>query len=73
VLVHRGQELASAALGAEPHFGGSVVGLESQLGLAGIRPRRFRQVDDDLDLVETARFGEQPGELQSSQGTSTRR
>jgi hypothetical protein len=41
VLVHFGQELASAAFGAQPDFGGVILGIQSQLSLAGIDPCGF--------------------------------
>jgi hypothetical protein len=63
VLVHFGQQFTSAAFGAQPDFGRVVLGIESQLSLAGIRPRGLSQVDNDLHLVEAASFGEEAAAL----------
>src|SRR5439155_1709748 len=49
-------------------FRGVVLGIQSQLRLAGIDPGGFSQVDNHLHLVEAARLGEQAAsELQPSQ------
>ena len=66
--LHLGQEFASAAFGAQPDFGGVILGIQSQLSLAGIDPSGFSQIDNHFHLVEAASFGEQAaGELQPSQ------
>jgi len=73
VLFHLSQELTSAAFGAKPDFGGVVLGIESQLSLAGIDPSRLSQVDHHLHFVEAACCGEQAGgELQSSESPLAR-
>jgi len=62
------QQLASASFGAQPEFGGVILGVESESRLAGVYTCGFRQVDDGLDFVDGACFGKQAaGKLQSSE------
>ncbi len=60
VLVHRGQQLAELALGAQSDLRGIVLRFQAQASLPSVDARSFGEVVDGFGVVHAADVGQQP-------------